>query len=592
MVEEITHPLVDLVVLGLGPVGGHVATELAVSGHTVVGIEKGPYWNYATDWHPSVTHDEWAIPVERKFDTHSLQINTYTLRNNREQFAPPVRRNTKLGQVTTLGHGVGGAAAHYGAVMGRFGPWPFKAYSETVSKYGAGVLPSNHDMEDWPITYDDAKPYYEAWEKAMGISGDTEDPFHPDVKYPTPPHPRTPVAELFNEAAGSMGYHPYPMPSAITSSSYTNQYGVQRNACIYCGYCAGVCNFPCEVGAKSSSHVTAIPAALKTGRFDMRLFSYAYRIDVGNNGKATGVRYLDARGNINIQPAKTVFNGLWGPNILRLMSLSGIGRAYNPVTGTGSLGRGVHSGSAPGVTGVRGTLNFGGNAYSVGNAFGGASSMLDFADDNFDHKGLNFIGGASLRVGSYLGGAPDLLTGNLPGKNNFGSAWKARIKDSKLPKKLTVSASPAGVTIPRKDHFWDLDPHYTDMYGDPLVRWTLDFDENQWRAADYIAPMVGEIFTKMGAADVAVSKVPESSQNMDSWGYHTRGGIRMGANPETSVFNKWLQCWDAENVFAASEGSAPFGDNTTPGTHVAGMLAYLAADGIKKYLKSPGPLVS
>jgi gluconate 2-dehydrogenase alpha chain len=588
--DEISHPSVDVVVLGLGPVGGHVATELAVSGYTVVGIEKGPYWDYGTDWHPSSSHDEWGIAVERKFDTPSLEINTFTLRNNRDQFALPVRRNTRLGQITSLGHGVGGAAAHFGAVMGRFGPWPFKAYSETVNKYGAGRLPSNHDMEDWPITYDDAKPYYEAWENAMGISGDTEGPFHPDVKYPNPPHPQTPVADLFNGAAESLGYHPYPMPSAIASASSMNQYGVKRNACIYCGWCGGFCNFPCEQGAKSSSHVTAIPAALETGRFDMRLFSYVYRIDVGSDGKATGVRYLDARGDVNIQPAKTVFAGLWGPIIYRLMSLSGIGRPYNPVTGSGSLGRGVHSGHSPGVTGVSGTLDIGGNAYSVGNAYAGASSMLDLAEDNFDHTDLDFIGGANLRIGSYPGGAPNLLTGNPPGKNNFGSAWKASIKDSKLLTKIRVGASPAGVTIPRKDHFWDLDPHYTDMYGDPLVRWTLDWDENQWRAADYIAPKIGEIFTKMGATDVSVNKVPESSQNMDYWGYHTRGGIRMGNNPTTSVFNKWLQCWDAENVFAASEGTDTFGDNTTPGTHIAGMQAFLAADGVKKYLESPGSL--
>ena len=32
------------------------------------------------------------------------------------------------------------------------------------------------------------------------------------------------------------------------------------------------------------------------------------------------------------------------------------------------------------------------------------------------------------------------------------------------------------------------------------------------------------------------------------------------------------------------------GDNTTAGTHVAGMMSYLAADGIKKYLANPGPL--
>ena len=59
---------------------------------------------------------------------------------------------------------------------------------------------------------------------------------------------------------------------------------------------AGKCNYPCEVGAKSSSHVTTVPAAIATGKFDMRLDSYIFRIDTDSSGKATGVRYYDTMG--------------------------------------------------------------------------------------------------------------------------------------------------------------------------------------------------------------------------------------------------------------------------------------------------------
>ena len=58
-------------------------------------------------------------------------------------------------------------------------------------------------------------------------------------------------------------------------------------------------------------------------------------------GKATGVEYYDASGQVHIQPAKVVFNGIWGFNLIRLMLLSGIGRTYDPVNHTGSLGRGL-----------------------------------------------------------------------------------------------------------------------------------------------------------------------------------------------------------------------------------------------------------
>jgi hypothetical protein len=57
------------------------------------------------------------------------------------------------------------------------------------------------------------------------------------------------------------------------------------------------------------------------------------------------------------------------------------------------------------------------------------------------------------------------------------------------------------------------------------------------------------------------------------------------------VFNKWQQCWTSENLFAAGEVCDPTGDNTTTGgTHPVGPTSYVAAEGIRKYLQSPGML--
>ena len=243
MSTAIAHNQTDVVVLGLGQCGGPVAAELTKAGYKVVGIDRGPAWNYAVDWVPGNIHDEWAIMVERKFDNPN-SISTFTLRNNLNQFAVPVRRYTRSIQVISMGYGIGGMGAHYGGVMGRIGPWPFQAYTNTINKYGSSRLPANHDLEDWPITYNDAVPYYEAWEKAMGISGTNQEPFEPGISYPTPPHPDTPVGKLFHDSALAMGYHPFPTPSALISSTYTNQYGIGRNGCLYCGWCGGACNFP------------------------------------------------------------------------------------------------------------------------------------------------------------------------------------------------------------------------------------------------------------------------------------------------------------------------------------------------------------
>jgi gluconate 2-dehydrogenase alpha chain len=588
----VNHDPADVVVLGLGVMGGAIAAELSVAGHSVVGIEKGPYWDYSKDWQPVNKENEWGVLVERRWD-HPLALSTFTVRNNKNQFATPVRRYNKNGQIIAMGHGVGGMATHFAAAMGRFGPWAYQALTRITNQQGTSVLPANHTIEDWPVTYDDMRPYYDAWEKMMGISGDTQDPFTPGAKFPLPPHPFTPVAGIFKTATDSLGYHAHSAVSAITSQSYVNQYGIPRNACVYDGYCAAACNYACEVGAKSSSHVTTVPAAMASGHFDMRLNSFVFRIDLDSTGKkATGVRYYDADGTVHVQPGKAIFNGIWGFNLIRLMLLSGIGRPYDPVTGQGTLGRSLATTGGPPASNATGVLNIGGNAYPAGSGSGGGYQMQDFADDNFDHKGLNFVGGANIAAGGYLGSGPGLITSVLPGPANFGSTYKASLKDVKLPNKIRLTISPTGPDIPTTEKFADLDPHYVDTYGDPLARITKDWDANVTNAADYLAPIAGNILTKMGATNVTVNKgASPGTVHIDSFLAHERGGATTGTNPATSVWNKWMQNWDVENVFASGEICETFGDNTTAGTHPAGAMSYLAADGMKKYLASPGPLV-
>ena len=413
-----------------------------------------------------------------------------------------------------------------------------------------------------------------------------------------PPHPVTPYATIYQNAVKSLGYTPFETPSGLISGAYVNQYGISRNGCVYCGWCGAKCNYPCEVGAKGSSHVTTVPAAMATGKFDMRLDSYIFRIDTDSSGKATGVRYYDTLGNVHVQPAKVVFNGIWGFNLVRLMLLSGMGTPYNPVAHTGSLGRGLANGYTPATSSASIKLNVGANAYVSGNASGGGFSIMDLNEVNpaFSHADdLTFMGGVNLGFGGYLGGGPSTFSGILPNRTTLGSTWKASLKDQKLVNNVTANLSGTGPNLPLLENYIDLDPHYYDIYGDPSARITLDWDANTYRVSNYLVnktTLITDILKKMGdPSTLKVNPVAELSQHVDWWGHHQRGGARTGANPATSVFNKWMQCWTSENLFAASEICDTFGDNLTAGTHVAGAMAYLAADGIKKYLQNPSALV-
>lgn len=64
-------------------------------------------------------------------------------------------------------------------------------------------------------------------------------------------------AQLFEKAALEVGYHPYNLPSANTSDSYTNPYGAQMGPCNFCGFCSG---YACYMYSKASPNVNILPA--------------------------------------------------------------------------------------------------------------------------------------------------------------------------------------------------------------------------------------------------------------------------------------------------------------------------------------------
>src|SRR3989475_7803686 len=516
-------------------------------------------------------------------------------------------------QYHALGRGVGGAAQHYGGTMGRQGPWGYTQYSSTIARYGAPFLDTvnpHSDLEDWPLTYAQYEPYYVEWEKAHGLCGDyngsatnqPSDTGYPwmSQNYPLPPSPLTPVGQSFQTAAQALGYHPFPHVSALASQPYINQYGVPVNPCVYDGYCGGPCDYACETGAKANAAYRTIPAAMKSGNFALVTNAYIYRLDYDTtNNQVTAARYYDAQGNIHVQPATVFFNGMWGYNMIRIMLLSGVGVPYQynsgTGTGTGTVGRGLTNGYLPYTgTAASGTLNIGANSYSAGNASGGSVDIYDLMDDNFDHTNLSFIGGAQIGMGGYAGGGPGNITlaGNVsPSNPGGGGTFKAEQKDKYLPTTTNVGATPFAPDIPTYDHYVDLDPHYTDIYGDPLSRLTYDWTANMYNGATYLATIVAQILTKMGASNVKVGATPAQVHN-DWWGHHLSGRCGIGKDPTSSVFNSWNQHWLSgapnigTNYFAAGEITNTAGDTVPSGTHVAGPQSWRASEGIRQYLIS------
>ena len=95
---------------------------------------------------------------------------------------------------------------------------------------------------------------------------------------------------VFEKAVRDLGYHPYPVPTATLSRTYTNPDGVTRSGCAYCGYCS---RYGCMIGAKAQPTNILMPVLQKRNNFSMQTACSVRRV-VHRDGKAEGLTYIDA----------------------------------------------------------------------------------------------------------------------------------------------------------------------------------------------------------------------------------------------------------------------------------------------------------
>lgn len=566
-------PKVDVVIVGVGWGGGIIASELTKQGMTVVGLERGKE-RKTEDYF--MVHDElrYALRYELMQD---LSKETITFRSNTRIRALPMRSYGSF----LLGTGLGGAGVHWNGQTFRFLPYDFEIRCKTIERYGEKKIPEGMTIQDWGITYDQLEPYYDRFEKLCGISGE-ENPLagKRSSPYPTPPMKQTPAMKMFAEAAKKLKLHPYMMPSANLSQQYTNPDGVSRAACQYCGYCE---RFGCEYGAKADPVVTVIPVAKKTGKFEIRTHSHVRRI-LHTGNKATGVLYTDVTtGEEFEQPADIVVLTSYVFNNARLLLLSKLGRPYDPATGRGVIGKNyAYQVIRGGATGFFEDKEF--NLYAGAGSLG--MTLDDYNGDNFDHSDLKFLHGASISL-SQTGQRPIANNPVPSGTPNWGKEYKAASLKY-FNRALGVGAQ--GASMPFRHHFLDLDPTYRDVFGDPLMRITFDFEEQDRQLAAFTADKCGQILKEMGATHIDVRRELGPYDITPYQSTHNTGGVIMGASPDTSAVNNYLQMWDVENLFVVGASAFPHNSGYNP-TDTVGALAYRAAEGIAKYAKGNGGLL-
>jgi gluconate 2-dehydrogenase alpha chain len=583
-----TLPAVDAVVIGGGWAGLLMAKELGSrTSLSIVVLERGVP-RKSSDYADAMDELDYAVRLRMMQD---LSQETVTLRHNSSQRAVPLRQHGSF----QPGAGVGGSGEHWNALCPRFLPDCFELLSQTTEKYGPKALPEDHSIRDWGVTYNELEPFYTRVEKLLGVSGKAgnlkgekieggnifEGPRSED--YPTPPTKVPYLAALFRDAAKALGYHPFPVPSATLSQSYTNPDGISRGGCTYCGFCG---RFGCMVGAKAQPTSLLLPIIQKRKNVSVRTGAWVRRIlfDSTLKQNARGVTYVDASGEEVFQPAFIVFLASWTFNNTRLLLLSGIGEPYDPATDRGAVGSNLtHQVSTNAVT-----LFF----EQPLNRFMGSGSagffVCDFDGDVFDHSSLSFLRGGTFAARCY-GYQPIASFGVVPQsvKATWGSEWK---KAAVHYYDRTGAIFFSGEHLAYKGNCMDLDPTYKDKLGDPLLRLTLDWRDNERNMAAFATTKAVELARAMNAKEI----IPFSGlSSYDSTRYqstHVQGGTIMGRLPEHSVVNPYLQHWLLPNLFILGGSAFPQNASANP-TPTLLALVYRTADAIvDRYLKHPGPL--
>lgn len=533
--------VVDFVVVGSGAAGGIIAKELSTAGFSVVVLEQGSRLTET-----QFDHDEFGTFMQGKHaNDPATQPQTF-------RATPQDKAQRQLALI--YGKLVGGSNAHFTANVWRLHPNDFNEASTLGGVPGTALT-------DWPITYADLEPYYTKVDWEIGVSGAPGRFDPPRSKgYPMPPLPVKSSGVLMDRAAQKLGLHSEPAPMAINSQYYNG-----RPACQHCGFCLF---FMCEYRSKSTSMVAMLPLAEATGRCEIRPDSYVTRVEMGRDGRATGVSYFDRAKRLQMQRAKAVVlcaNGAETPRLL--LNSSSAAFPQGLANSSGAVGKHLMFNTYYGVNAqFEQPLN---EHKSVQNT----RIMLDFYDTD-PKRGFYGGGGIDARFGKYpitfaLGGLP-------PGSPMWGEAY-ARGLAQQYTRSMFFGCH--GTSLPLEANSVSLDPDLKDAWGLPAMRVTYKDHPDDLKNAQFLTSKAMELAQAAGALNAWAEPVVPQTNSV-----HLLGTCRMGNDSRNSVVDKFNRTHDVKNLFICDGSSLVTSTRGQP-TMTIMALAFRAGENIAGFAK-------